>query len=92
MGLLVVLVPADHDDLTLGPPAVEALARLGVTSVSLARDDQTTAVILEGWAFDAGRPHAALSAFGTTSGEARTLRPIGQMAVTAAATEGEVLE
>jgi hypothetical protein len=61
MGLLVVLVPADRDDLTLGPPAIEALARLGVTSVALAR-------------------------------EARTLQPIVQMAVTAAATEGEVLE
>ncbi len=91
MGLLVVLVPADHE-LTLGPPAVEALARLGVTSVALARDDLTAAVILEGWAFDPGRPHAALSALGTTSGEARTLQPIVQMAVTAAATEGEVLE
>lgn len=92
MGLLVVLVPADRDDLTLGPPAVEALARLGVTSVSLVRDDQTAAVILEGWAFDAGRSHAALSALGATSGEARTLRPVVQMAVTAAATDGGLLE
>ncbi len=92
MGLLVVLVPADLEGLTLGPPAVEALARLGVTSVALARDDQTAAVILEGWAFDAGRPHAALSALGTAAGEARTLQPMVQMAVTAAATEGGVLE
>jgi hypothetical protein len=92
MGLLVVLVPADRDDLTLGPPAVEALARLGVTSVALARDDRTAAVILEGWAFDPGRPHAALSALGTTLAEARTLQPIVQMAVMAAPTEGEVHE
>lgn len=89
---MVVLVPADRDDLTLGPPAVEALARLGVTSVALARDDRTAAVILEGWAFDPGRPRAALSALGTTLGEARTLQPIVQMAVTAATTEEEVLE
>lgn len=33
-----------------------------------------------------------LSALGTTLGEARTLQPIVQMAVTAAAPEGEVLE
>ncbi len=92
MGLLVVLVPADRDDLTLGPPAVEALARLGVTSVALARDDRTAAIILEGWAFDPGRPHAALAALGTTPGEAQTLQPIVQMAVTAAASKGGVLE
>ncbi len=91
MALLVVLLPADLDNLTLGPPAVEALARLGVTSVTVARDDRTAAVILEGWAFDPGRPHAALAALGATSGEARTLQPIVQMAVTAAMREGEVV-
>jgi hypothetical protein len=90
MGLLVVLVPADRDDLTLGPAAVAALRRIGVTSVALARDDRTAAVILEGWAFDPGRPHAALSALGATTGDARTLQPIVQMAVTAA--EREVLK
>ncbi len=83
MGLLVVLVPADLEGLTLGPPAVEALARLGVTSVALARDDQTAALILEGWAFDVARPAAALAAVGTSAGEARTLQPMVQMAVTA---------
>ena len=91
MGLLVVLVPADLEDLTLGAPAVEALARLGVTSVTVARDDRTAAVILEGWAFDPGRSHAAVSAIGATPGEARTLQPIVQLAVTAAVSEGEVL-
>jgi hypothetical protein len=46
---------------------------------------------VQGWAFDPGRPHAALSALGATTGEARALQPIVQMAVTAA-TEREVLE
>ena len=88
VGLLVVLVSVDLESLTLGPPAVEALARLGVTSVSLARDDHTAALILEGWAFDAARSAEALRAVGTTRAEARTLQPIVQMAVTAAGSHG----
>ncbi len=92
MGLLVVLVPADHRGLTLGQAAVEAFARLGVTSVSLVRDEQIAGVILEGWAFDGRRADAALAALGVTPGEARTLQPVVQMAVTSAAIEGGVLE
>lgn len=92
MGLLVVLVPADLKGLTLGTSALDAFARLGVTSVSLARDENTAAVILEGWGFDAGRADAVLAALGATPGEARTLQPVAQLAVMAASTEGGVLE
>jgi hypothetical protein len=88
MGLLILFVPADHEDLALGSPAIEALARLGVTSVSLARDEETAAVILEGWAFNAARPDAALSALGAAWREARTLQPVMQMAVSAAGNDG----
>jgi hypothetical protein len=91
MALLVVLVPADRTDVSLGTSVVEALARLGVTTVSLARDEQTAAVILEGWAFDAARHDAALAALGSEVGEARTLQPVLQMAVAAAANEEGIL-
>lgn len=86
MALLVVLVAANEVDVPLGLATVEALARLGVTSVSLARDTKTAAVILEGWAFDSARPDAALRALGATHG-ARTLMPVVQMAVSTALTE-----
>jgi hypothetical protein len=88
MALLVVLLPAGRGDVPLGTAAVKALARLGVTSVSLARDEHTAAVILEGWAFDPTRPEAALTALGAGAGEVRTLQPVVQMAVTTAANEG----
>ena len=88
MGLLVLLVPADQGDLALGAPAARALARLGVTTLSLARDDRTTAVILDGWAFDAGQPGAVLSALGKAWGEARTLQQVMQVAVSAATESG----
>jgi hypothetical protein len=83
MSLLVVLVPAEHDELSLGPAAVEALARLGVTSVSLARDDRVAALVLEGWAFDASRPDAAVAALGAMPYGAQALQPVMQVAVTA---------
>lgn len=86
MAQLVVLVPADKSDVPLGSATVEALSRLGVTTVSLARDGQTAAVILEGWAFDPTHPDAALAALGTR--EAQTLQPVVQMAVSTAASEG----
>jgi hypothetical protein len=87
MALLVLLIPADQDDLSLGAKNVEALARLGVTSVSLARDEQTAAVILEGWAFDPASHGAALAALGASRKTARALQPVVEMAVSTAATQ-----
>jgi hypothetical protein len=87
MALLVVLVPTDRNEVALRSETAEALARLGVTSISLARDEETTAVVLEGWAFDSTRSDAALAALGADAG-ARTLRPVAQMAVSAATSKG----
>lgn len=87
MGLLVLLVPTDQADVPLGSAAIEAFARLGITTVSLATDDQTTAIILEGWAFDPASPGPAVRALGTQAEQTRALQPIVQMAVSAAATQ-----
>lgn len=84
MALLVLLVPAQLDEVSLGASNVEALSRLGVTSVSLARDEQTAAVILEGWALDPASSEQALAALGADRGTARALQPVVQMAVSAA--------
>jgi len=82
MAHLVVLLPAESDP-ALGPDAVCALSRLGVTSLSLARDEQTVAVVLEGWAFDPSAEDAVLAALGVQAVEARLLQPIVQMTVSA---------
>lgn len=84
MGLLVLLIPTEGAEVPMGAASIEALARLGVTSVSLATDDETTAIILEGWAFDAASPSAAVLALGGRVEETRTLQPIVQMAVSPA--------
>ena len=82
MAHLVVLLPAESHS-ALGPNAVCALSRLGVTSVSLARNDQTVAVVLEGWAFDPGAEDAVLAALEVPAVEAKLLQPIVHMTVSA---------
>ncbi len=91
MGHLVLLVPTDVADGPIGSSAIEALARLGVTTVSLAADNHTTAIILEGWAFDPTRSGAAIEALGGSPDEMRTLQPIAHMAVSAAPNQGGIL-
>jgi hypothetical protein len=82
MGLLVLLV-ANHDPAAeVGPAVVEQLARLGVTDLSVLRDEQTTAVSLAGWAFDPTRSaDAAAAAVAADGGSVRVLRPVLESAI-----------
>ena len=75
-------------DVPIGTTAIEALARLGVTAVSLAADSHTTAIILQGWAFDPDRPSAVIEALGGSPEGARTLQLIAHVDVTAVPTKG----
>jgi hypothetical protein len=82
--MAVVLFPVSSEVPALQPAALDAFARLGVTSVSLVRDEETAGLVLEGWAFDPARAHEAAGAVTGTGDGARTLRPLVQMAVSAA--------
>lgn len=90
MAQLVLLISGDQGEVSLGVRNVEALARLGVTSVSLAQDEQTAAVILEGWALDPTQRAEALAALGASKMTARALQPVVQMAVSAQTTTGGI--
>ena len=87
MALLVVLAPTDGPGLDLRAETAETLARLGVTSLSLARDEEVTVAVLEGWAFDASCYDAALAAIGAGA-DARALQQVAHLAVSTASTEG----
>ena len=89
MALLVLITSVGRSDISLRPSAVETLARLGVTSISLAQDSETAVVILEGWALDARQHEHAAAALGVV--DARPLQPIVQMAVSTASSERRVL-
>ena len=85
MGVLVLLVANENPAAEVGPAVAQELAALGVTSLSLLRDDQTTAVALEGWAFDADRSaEAAARAVAVDLAAVRVLRPIVESALHAA--------
>jgi hypothetical protein len=78
--MVVVGFPFSDEEPALRPVALELLARLGVTSISLLRDQPRAGLVLEGWAFD---PARAGEAVGVRQG-VRTLEPLMQMAVSAA--------
>ncbi len=82
VGVLVLLVSNQEPAAEIGPGVAQALAALGVTSLSVLRDEQTTAVALEGWAFDpAPSAEAAARAVATDRDSVRVLRPIVESAI-----------
>lgn len=88
MAQLVILVPASGGEPSVSAASVAALARLGVSAVSIARDPTTIALVLEGWALDPTQHEAVLAALGAQGAGARALQPIVQMAVSPATPEG----
>jgi hypothetical protein len=87
--MLVVLLEGNGCEPALSQRALAELARLGITSVSLLRDERVVGLVLEGWAFDPARSaDAARAAVAGAETGARTLHPLVQMAVSAAPAEG----
>jgi hypothetical protein len=81
VAMVVVLYPVSAEEPSLGPAAVEGLARLGVTSVAVLRDTSLAGLVLEGWAFDPrDAERAAVAVAGARAG-VRLLQPLVQMAV-----------
>jgi hypothetical protein len=80
--MVLVLFPVSDEEPALQPAALATLARLGVTSVSLLRDEQTAGLVLEGWALDPARAGEAARAVAGSS--FRTLQPLMEMAVSPA--------
>jgi hypothetical protein len=83
VAIVLVLLPASDDRPLLQPAALATLARLGVTSVSLLRDEETTGLVLEGWALDPARAAEAANAVAGARDRVRTLQPLMQMAISA---------
>ena len=78
MGMLILLV--EDAEATISATTSQHLARIGVSHVDLLRDAHTTAIVLEGWAFDPG-PADAIAQAVTPGLVARTLRPVMRIVV-----------
>jgi len=85
--MVLVLFPVSDEEPGLQPAALAVLARLGVTSVSLLRDEETAGLVLEGWALDPARADEAARASAGARDEVRILQPLMQMAISAHSTE-----
>lgn len=82
MATMLVLNDPASEAGVFDAPAAGALARLGVTSITVLGDEDGVAVVLEGWAFDpaiAGAEAAAIVTGGR--GHVRILRPLLQAAI-----------
>lgn len=88
MATVAFLIDAEPASVDLGPAVTDALARLGVTNLSLYRDRTTTCVVLDGWGFDGSSSAAAARAIGIDP--ARVLHPVLQSALRAARYEEDL--
>jgi hypothetical protein len=78
---LVLLLSGVAGDPSIGPEAAARLADLGVTHVSLLRDGETVAVVLDGWAFDPVVSSAAVRGALGASGPVRALYPLAHVSL-----------
>jgi hypothetical protein len=84
VAMVVVLFPLSAEEPRLRPAALEQLAELGVTSVTLLRDTTVAGLVLEGWAFDSCDALRAACAVAGACEELQMLEPLVHMAVSAA--------
>lgn len=62
MAMVMLVADIQAGEPVLGPDAAERLGSLGITRIALLRDLSSTAVVLEGWAFDPARTDEATRA------------------------------
>ncbi len=87
--MVLVLFSASDREPALQPAGLATLAQLGVTTVSLLRDEQTAGLVLEGWALDPARAGEAVRAVAGPRTSFRTLQPLLHMAVSPAGVEDD---
>jgi hypothetical protein len=80
VAMVVILLAREATDVSLDAHALESLAALGITCLSLLRDDRTLALVADGWAFDAANSQQAVEALvPATDRPVRTLQSVGRM-------------
>ena len=91
MATMLVLFETAAPDVTVDPAAIDALAAIGVTHLTLVRDGRSVGVVLEGWAMEpATCTDAALAALAGHNGSARVLAPVGELAFSTTQQKGVV--
>ena len=82
MTMVMLVADMQAGEPLLGPDAAERLGSLGITRIALLRDLSSTAVVLEGWAFDPARTDEATRAvFPAGGASVRTFHDVEHVAV-----------
>jgi len=90
--MMVLLVDEADGAFAVREDQAAELARLGVTSVAVVRDERLVGVVLEGWLFDPARSGRAAADTVAAQLRARTLHPVMHLAVSAANRGGRNVE
>jgi hypothetical protein len=90
MARTLLLWPAGAG-IRIGSTEAARLAALGVTNVTLLRDAESVAIVLEGWAFSAARSALTAAAALGDASTCRVLEPALDVAVTSGAGEVDQL-
>jgi hypothetical protein len=87
--MLMMLFEGSAREPVLREHTLGSLARLGITTVSVLRDERIVGVVLDGWAFDptTSAEDARTAVAGTQAG-VRVLLPLMQTAVSTANDQG----
>lgn len=82
MATLVLIADAGAGEPVVGPSSAARLGRIGVSHITLLRDRVSTAVVLEGWAFDpAGIDEAVRAVFADRGSQVRTFHEVEHVAI-----------
>ena len=85
MASVLLVVDRSAGEPVVGPDVAERLATLGISRITLLRDPSSTAVILEGWAFDPARTNElATAVFPTAREHLRTFHEVQYVGVSSA--------
>jgi hypothetical protein len=84
--MMLMLFEGSAGEPVLRERTLASLARLGITTVSVVRDERIVGVVLDGWAFDptTSAEDARTAVAGTRTAGVRVLLPLLQTAVTTA--------
>lgn len=82
MATLVLIADLDAGDPLVGPDSATRLGRIGVSHITLLQDGASTAVVLEGWAFNpAGIDDAVRAVFADGGPRVRTFHEIEHVVI-----------
>jgi hypothetical protein len=84
MAMVMLVAETDVGEPVVGPTVAEWLRSLGISRITLLRDASSTAVVLEGWAFDPSRSDEAIRAVFPLGSMPATFHEVEQVAVSTA--------